>query len=339
MKVKHTILSITLLSLICSVAYAADTLYDNRFKQWQEKAKTGDSFSQYSLGNAYLRGNEVSIDPNKAVYWFKEAAKQGHAKSEYKLGYLYYSGKGIDRSYSAAFDWFKKAADRQYSPAQFYVGKMYSAGQGTSKDYQESLKWLTSALNNGYSPAAREIEKTQKKLEREQAQETATAAEPPAKKITVAKRTVRQPKSYKAKTKSKKGRFSVIEMLEQGGWLSNDEPTAVLPSSINECTSEEKQVDCKTDELHATTEYADVNYTVASIMGRINDEKRSFVIKNKRNNIFVLPSDPDDPDIDPDNIPRTGIITQVMKCKFESDDKIRCYNDDFQKVYFTRQSQ
>jgi hypothetical protein len=49
-----------------------------------------------------------------------------------------------------------------------------------------------------------------------------------------------------------------------------------------------------------------------------------------------MPSDPDDPDVDPENIPAVGIVTQVMKCKFENDDKIRCYNDEFQKVYFTR---
>jgi len=343
MKVKRTILSIALLSLLSTITLAADTLYDNRFKQWQEKAKTGDSFSQYSLGNAYLRGNEVTIDPAKAVHWFKEAAKQGHAKSEYKLGYLYYSGKGIDRSYRTAFDWFKRAANRDYSPAQFYVGKMYSAGQGTEKNYEQSLKWLTTALNNGYSPAAREIEKTQRKIQSSQTH--AQKEKPTINKTVVAKRTIRKPKPKskpKSKSKSRKGKkenFSVLAMLEQGGWTKENEPTAVLPSSINECGITKNQYGCKTEELHMTTEYAEINYKIENVFGRIDDQKRSFSIKNTRTNLFVMPSDPDDPDVDPDNIPATGVVTQLMKCKFENNDKIRCYNDDFQKVYFTRQAQ
>lgn len=341
MNTKHTILSITLLTLLSTATLAVDTLYDNRFKQWQEKAKTGDSFSQYSLGNAYLRGNEVTIDTSKAIHWFQEAAKQGHAKSEYKLGYLYYSGKGINKNYRTAFDWFKKAAGRDYSPAQFYVGKMYSAGQGTDRNYDESIKWLTSALNNGYTPAAKEIEKTQNKIQSSQVneEESAPAATTPAKKIVVAKRTVRKAKTTPKKRSSRKEveKFSVIDMLTQGGWMTKDnEPTEVLPSEVNTCAVTDDKLNCKTEELHRTTEYADINYKVDFIVGRINDDKRSFMIKNKRENIFVLPSDPDDPDVDPDNIPAVGIVSQVMKCKFESDDKIRCYNDDFQKVYFTR---
>jgi hypothetical protein len=355
MKVTRYIITILMLiSITGTTAFAADTLYDNRFKQWLAKAQTGDSFSQYSLGNAYLRGNEVSIDQSKAIHWFKEAAKQGHAKSQYKLGYLYYSGKGVKRSYGSAFEWFELAANSEYSPAQFYLGKMYAAGQGTDKDYTKSLDWLNKALANDYSPASREIERVERKLQvaRQKQQKKAAATvtvKEPVKEIVVAKVSKPKPrpkpaaksKTSKKSAKSKKRKsvkknMKVADMLLLGNWMMEDKPTEILPSGINECNATSNELYCKTNEIHITTEYADVNYTRESIAGRFNEDKKSFTVKNKKNTLFVMPSDPDDPDVDPDNIPATGIETQVMKCKFESNDKIRCYNDDFQKVYFTR---
>ncbi len=336
---------ILLLTVSSTAALAADTLYDKRFKQWLAKAQTGDSFSQYSLGNAYLRGNEVSINQSKAVHWFNQAAKQGHAKSQYKLGYLYYSGKGVKRSYRKAYKWFRLAANNDYSPAQFYIGKMYAEGQGTNVDNTKALNWYNKALDNDYSPAKHEIRRIEQRIKAarlqaqdKQAAEAATAAaEIPVKKIVVAKVIKPKPKPLqKNKKKSVKKKSGVAELLLQGNWTMDDEPTDILPSGLTECNVTANELYCKTNEMLITTKYADVNYKMESIAGRFNEKKKSFTLKNKKNTIFVLPADPDDPDVDPDNIPATGIETQVMKCKFEDKNKIRCYNDDFKKVYFTR---
>lgn len=346
MNKRHYIPFLIMVSIASSSIPAADTLYDNRFKQWQTKAKAGDSFSQYSLGNAYLRGNEVSIDKKKAIHWFKQAALQGHAKSEYKLGYLYYSGKNVNRDYRTAFEWFERSAKHNYSPAQFYLGKMYAAGQGTNLDYSVALDWLNKALQNDYSPAEREIERTRRKLNREK-QETRTSApavaskpviNKPVKKIVVAKKRPVIKKSSKSRKskKSKRQKVDLADLLQQGDWMQDDLPTDILPSSKNECTSNADQIHCKTEEMLITTDYADINYKVESVFGRFDEKRRSFTAKNKTNTLFVLPLDPDDPDVDPDEVPTTGVVTQVMKCKFENNDKIRCYNDEFKKIYFTR---
>lgn len=344
----------------CPCVMAVDTLYDNRFKQWQNKADKGDSFSQYSLGNAYLRGNEVAIDKNKALHWFKQAAKQGHAKSQYKLGYLYYTGKGVPRNYRTAFDWFSMAARNDYSPAQYYLGKMYASGQGTRTDFNNAIGWYQKALDNDYTPAGREIERLRSKIaaqEAEQEQRAAQAAETRAaeqraaeqratKKIVVAKRTepvkrvakkpVKRPPSNNQVKVPENTTMTVAELLSLGKWTRDDEPAHVLPSVTNSCNIKSDQIHCETEEILKTTDYADVNYKVESVVGRFNNEKRSFLMKNKINTIFVLPLDVDDPYVDPEAIPKTGLVRQTMKCKFESDDKIRCYNDDFKKVYFTR---
>ena len=361
MNKRHITTFLLLIVTASPCVMAVDTLYDNRFKQWQNKADKGDSYSQYSLGNAYLRGNEVAIDKNKALHWFKQAAKQGHAKSQYKLGYLYYTGKGVPRNYRTAFDYFSMAAKNDHSPSQYYLGKMYASGQGTRTDYNNAIEWYQKALNNEYTPAGREIQRLQSKMSAQEADEERRAAQAAqeraaerraaqqraAKKIVVAKRTTPvkrvakkkitpKPKNTKPAKVPDSNTMSVAELLSLGKWTREDEPANVLPSVTNSCNIKADQIHCETDEILKTTDYADVNYKVESVVGRFNNEKRSFVMKNKIDTIFVLPLDSEDPYVDPEAIPKKGLVRQTMKCKFETDDKIRCYNDDFKKVYFTR---
>ncbi len=353
MKLTRYITFILLAAISSTTALAVDTLYDNRFKQWLAKAETGDSFSQYSLGNAYLRGNEVSIDKSRAVHWFKEAASQGHAKSQYKLGYLYYTGKGVKRSYRNAFKWFQLAANSDYSPAQFYIGKMYADGKGTSVDNRQALGWFNKALSNNYTPAAKEIRRVENRMqtanqERQKSRiystPVKTVVSEPVKKIVVAKRTkpqktvVKKKKTSKKRKAKRKGRkkTSVADLLGQGNWIYKDKPTEILPSALNECNATSDRLYCKTDEILETTDYADINYKIESIFGRFNDKKGSFTVKNKKRILFVLPLDANDPDVDPKNIPTAGTETEVMKCAFESSKKIRCATSDSKKIYFTR---
>jgi len=308
---------------------ASDTLYDSRFKRWQAKAKTGDAFSQYSLGNAYLRGNEVSIDVNKAIQWFKEAAKQGHAKSEYKLGYLYYNGKGIKRNYKLAHDWFKKAAGRNYSPAQFYLGKMLAEGKGTEVDFEQAIAWLEKAKKNDYSPANGEINRIKARMNKNQSSPVKVENKPV--KTAIAKAVKRKPRK---KSKSK-GTFDTRELLQQSGWLFNKQPAEILPSDINKCTDKSGKIKCLTRELQKNNLFAEISYQVESTFSHINN-KGQFLVITRTNNLFVLPTDPDDPDVDPDTIPAAGWTqTQTLKCRFLSESRIKCSTDDFKKISFT----
>jgi len=329
MNVKKTLL---ISSIIATIAFslqilAADKLYDKRFKGWEEKAKKGNAYSQYSLGNAYLRGNEVNIDVDKAIHWFTQAANQNHAKSEYKLGYLFYSGKGVKRNLKTAFKWFEKAAKQSYSPAQFYLGKMYAAGQGTDKDNSKALAWLKKARANDYSPAAREIAKLNSAPTQTQAQ----PAPKPRKPKKVAKK-----KSQKKTSKKSGNKMDTTILLLQGRWLADNKPAAILPSAINECSLADGNIVCQSQELNRSNEFAEINYVAKSTLSKLNSNG-SFVISKQQNIIFVLPSDPDDPDADPENIPPTGLTPpDSMRCKFKNNNKISCATDDLQRVIFTR---
>lgn len=331
MKSKYLIIFIPCLLLANTILLAADTLYDNRFKSWQEKAQSGDSFSQYSLGNAYLRGNEVSIDMKKALQWFKKAAKNDHAKSQYKLGYLYYTGKGVRRNYKTAFEWFMKAAEHDYSPAQFYLGRMYASGKGITRNSTKALKWLNDALKNDYSPAKREIARIQKE------QNNSAPVKP------VIKVTVKKPKPIKKQIikttiikKSGEKSFDVAALLLRGRWILDNNPSEILPSMLTLCTSDSTGISCKTDELSKSTIYAEVSYIRESTITRLTNNGR-FIIDARKNVLFVLPADPDDPDVEPDTIPGVGwSLPQRLICKFQGKHKIKCSTDDYQKITFIR---
>jgi len=326
MKLRYLIILIPIYLTATTFLQASDTLYDSRFKNWKDKANKGDAFSQYSLGNAYLRGNEVNIDVNKALHWFKEAAKNGHAKSEYKLGYIYYSGKGVKRDNKIAIEWFTKAAEHNYSPAQFYLGKMYAAGQGTEQDTDTALKWLNAALKNDYTPAKREIARIEKSKSNESPVKTAKVKRPVKKKV------------FKTKVIKKSGKqsFDVAALLAEGRWMLENKPSEILPSNLNECNADENSINCKTDELSKSTADADISYKRESTMSKLTSNGR-FLVTTKENTLFVLPTDPDNPDVDPESIPATGwALPQRLICKFKTKHKITCSTDDYQKITFKR---
>lgn len=384
MKAKHIIGSTLILALLSPLVFAVDTLYDNRFKGWLDGAQKGDVLAQYSLGNAYLRGNEVSVDYNEAVHWFTEAANKDHAKSQYKLGYLYYSGTGVRKDSSTAFNWFQKSASAGYSPAQYYLGKMYADGQGTSQDFDKAMEWLGKARDNDYTPSSREIARVERLMnEARQAARQEARKEPPrqvvrqeeppkpkvqqpAQKAKASTSTGHKPEvwalesnvalvsgSNKSKpAESKKPEAEIKKMedkkpvpklegtagaLVTGGWKLEDAPSEVFPSELVNCTAKDKDLECSTDEITTSNPFAEIHYEISSMMSRFNNEG-DFLVKIRKNVTFVLPSDPDDPEPDPQYIPKLGKQPyRLMKCKLLANkNEIRCATDDFNMVNFKR---
>ncbi len=318
---------IVLTSVFSGYVQAADTLYDQRFMDWQKKAKNGNAFAQYSLGCAYLRGNEVKADINKALYWFKAAARQDHAKSEYKLGYIYYSGKGISRNYPVALRWFLRGARRDYSPAQFYAGKMYADGKGTEQDTKKAMKWLNKARRNDYSPAAREIKRI-----------ASIANKTPATPVAKRKERPSPRKKTVAAKKVKPGNLNTAARIMKGKWLRDGEPAEIFPSRFTKCSKEINSLNCTSKELNISNPFAEIRYLIEAKFTRIT-KNGSFLVTWRKNILFVLPSDPDDPDVDPDTIPVAGWTQPaVMKCKLKGRDKASCSTDEFLKVEYKRKS-
>ncbi|MBL7004952.1 MAG: sel1 repeat family protein [Gammaproteobacteria bacterium] len=76
---------------------------------YKASAKSGNSSSQYILGNAYFKGKQYST----AMRYYEQAARNNHAKAQFKLALMYHLGKGTkDGEFSrkkSTKDWLKKA--------------------------------------------------------------------------------------------------------------------------------------------------------------------------------------------------------------------------------------
>ena len=60
---------------------------DVRKLTWE--AERGNATAQYDLSFAYLKGDGVKEDFDKAMYWLKKSANQGHSIAENDLAVIY----------------------------------------------------------------------------------------------------------------------------------------------------------------------------------------------------------------------------------------------------------
>lgn len=357
MKLKILLL-LLLVQLIPAKILAVDTLYDDRFKNWQSQAEQGDPRAQYSLGNAYLKGNEVAKDVDKAIEWFEKAATQKHAKSEYILGKLYYEGKSVRRNYNTSFKWIKKSAEHGHHPAQFLLGKMYADGDGTDKDLDMALDWLKKARADQFLPVKDEIEKVEgmialaasKKEEVKKAATTAVYVAPvmqpkakptpkPAPAASTQAQSTPAKTSVAAKTSDNSSKsYNAIKLLMEGGWKddASDKATAYMPSDVNRCeVMHNYYISCSSSRQQHNNKFARIKYRVVSKFTDFTAEGR-FIAEYTRNVIQVerlaAAGTPDEGDI-----PGTGMqAKQIAKCKFEDKDTIGCVTDDFKRISYTR---
>ena len=88
-------------------------------------AEHGHVISQFTMGEAHLRGWGGPRDLSQSAEWYRKAAKQGHTVAQATLGNLYLAGEGVTQDYSLALHWLQKAAQKGDDVAQYWLGKMY----------------------------------------------------------------------------------------------------------------------------------------------------------------------------------------------------------------------
>jgi TPR repeat protein len=244
-----------------------------RFRKILAKADTGNAESQYKLGKMYTEGVGVSTDYALATKTFESAAKQGHAKAEYNLGLNYYEGTGVERNRKTAYKWFKAAAEQNHPAAQYYLGKMYASGSGVKQNYSTSLEWFGKAVEGGFNQARAEMIDVSEKMKVRKAKKASPA---PKKKVTVKKK---KPVARASKSKPKKAAENTvktdasegtpefaIEDLMVAAWNRDNKPVAYLPSSINNCRTEGKNIVCYSDNQTRESGSNNIKFKTKSVM-------------------------------------------------------------------------
>jgi TPR repeat protein len=87
------------LLLLLSVLAFASGAANWAEQEYLATAQKEDSEAQYNLGVCYKRGNGVTKDYEKAVYWFRKSAASGNAKAQWELGYAYATGRGVPQDF------------------------------------------------------------------------------------------------------------------------------------------------------------------------------------------------------------------------------------------------
>jgi len=124
-------------------------------------ANQGYAPAQFGLGNQYVLGNGVEMNPEKALDWYHRAAEQDHPEALYRLAGMYVQGKGVAADPQAGLKWGRRAAECGHAKAQFSLGMDYYEGKLLKQDFVEAHKWVSLAKRSGYSeanPLLREIE-------------------------------------------------------------------------------------------------------------------------------------------------------------------------------------
>jgi len=114
-------------------------------------AEQGEEHAQFMVGMKYFKGETVSRNYKKALYWCTESAKQGNAKAQRQLGEMYDLGIGVPQNDKKALYWYTKAAKQGDDGAQMLLGQMY--GVSTPKEYEQSIYWYTKSAEQGNWPA------------------------------------------------------------------------------------------------------------------------------------------------------------------------------------------
>lgn len=121
-------------------------------------AESGDAAAQYQLARAYLRGEGVAKEPQKAFELMKAAADQGNAEAIGGLGYFYSVGVAVPKDETQAVEWFRKGAEKGSAKAQLNLGNVLlkrKSGAATDPETsrQEALQWIKKAADQGLPEA------------------------------------------------------------------------------------------------------------------------------------------------------------------------------------------
>jgi TPR repeat protein len=110
-------------------------------------AAKGDVDAARIVGQGYLSGWMGSIDPARAVKYFRYAVDRDDAKTMFYLAVLYSTGRGVPKDDLEADRLTERAAALGHREALTFLGvrRMQAYAQGISDDPSDALKWLERA--------------------------------------------------------------------------------------------------------------------------------------------------------------------------------------------------
>ena len=100
---------------------------------WQGSVK-----GQYLIGNMYLKGQAVLVEPVKAFRWFNAAARGGYRPAQLQIGLMYEQGAGMIQNRAKAYAWQKISTNQLYENSNEQLHQL--ALSMTQEELHEALR-------------------------------------------------------------------------------------------------------------------------------------------------------------------------------------------------------
>ncbi|WP_293932877.1 tetratricopeptide repeat protein [Iodobacter sp.] len=122
--------------------------------KWYEKAaEAGDQKARFQLAMAYLKGDGVNEDKQKARLLLSTAGQLGI----YRLGMMTLKGEGGPKDQPKGIELINTAAQNQDPAAIYTLGNWYRYGDYVKQDNKMAISHYKQAANLQYVPALQEL--------------------------------------------------------------------------------------------------------------------------------------------------------------------------------------
>jgi hypothetical protein len=122
--------------------------YKSAVEYWTKAAELGDINAYHDLANAYMDGEGVERDMNKAIYHWEKAAIGGHHFARYNLGYAEERNGRMDRAAKHHII----AANLGYDGSMKRLRQCYQGGWVSKEDFAATLRAHQAAVDATKSP-------------------------------------------------------------------------------------------------------------------------------------------------------------------------------------------
>lgn len=114
---------------------------------FREAARLGCRDALWRLGDLYLQGEGVDRNMPMAISFYEEAAEAGVASAMCMLGDRYFYGKpdDVEIDYEKAVRWYKKSARKEDEWGLFALGMCYFHGKGVTQSHKKAVKYFLRA--------------------------------------------------------------------------------------------------------------------------------------------------------------------------------------------------
>jgi TPR repeat protein len=125
-------------------------------------AEAGNGDALGNIGNMYGFGWGVSVDYEKAVYYWRKASEKHVPTAMGNIASCHMAGKcGFPKDTKTAAEWYLRAAEHKHVPSMITLSALYDLGMGIEKSKKHALAWAGLAISNAREERVKEMASVQ----------------------------------------------------------------------------------------------------------------------------------------------------------------------------------